>query len=190
VKSSAAALFLIGVMAVPLADQIVAFLWTLGIGMTAGLCHVIYRAISDTLRLKKVGTFAGDLVFWIVLTVISFYVLLRANYGQLRLYVFIGLLLGAFLFTHFLGRHSYRLARWLLRAGAWVAGCLAMLMGYAWKLISLPFKIVFITAVFPVRLSARALGGVGNFAGRVIGKPFRRFKVRITSWLGSIRAKP
>jgi len=171
----------------PLADQIAVFLWTLAIGMTAGLCYIIYRAISDTLRLKKVGTFAGDLVFWIILTVISFYVLLRANYGQLRLYVFIGLFLGAFLFTHFLGRHSYRLVRWLFRAGGWVAGCLAMLLSYVWKLISLPFRVVFIILVFPVQLSARVLGG---FAGRLAGNPYLRLKGKITTWIGSVRRKP
>lgn len=174
----------------PLADQIAVFLWTLAIGMTAGLCYVIYRAISDTLRLKKVGTFAGDLVFWIILTVISFYVLLRANYGQLRLYVFIGLFVGALLFTHFLGRYSYSLVRWLFRAGGRVAGFLAMLLSYAWKLIALPFRIVFIIVIVPVQLSARLFGGMGRFAGRLTGNPYSRLKGKITTWLVGIRKKP
>jgi len=174
----------------PLADQITVFLWTLAIGMTAGLCHTIYRVISDTLRLKKVGTFAGDIVFWMILTAISFFVLLRANYGQLRLYVFIGLFLGVFLYTRLLGRHSYVAVRWLFRAAARLAAFLAMLLHYIWKIISFPFRIAFMTVIFPVQLSARFFGRLGNFARKVAGTPLRHIKGKITTLSVRIRRKP
>ena len=158
--------------------------------MTAGLCHTIYRAISDTLRLKKVGTFAGDIVFWMVLTAVSFFALLRANYGQLRLYVFIGLFLGVFLYSRLLGRHSYSMVRWFFRVVARVAAFLGLLLHYAWKIISFPFRVVFMTVIFPVRLSAGLLGRLGNFARKAAGNPLKGIKGKITTLFVGIRKKP
>ncbi|MFZ5642732.1 MAG: spore cortex biosynthesis protein YabQ [Bacillota bacterium] len=163
----------------PLAEQIAVFLWTLAIGMMAGLCYVVYRVISDILNLKKIGTYAGDIFFWILLTIISFAVLLRANYGELRLYVFIGLFLGAFLFTKLLGGYFYRIMKWLFWAMGRVLSFLAMLFLYAWRALTFPFRIVFIIIVFPVRLLGRLLGGVGRFTGKIAGNSYARGRAKV-----------
>lgn len=153
----------------PLADQIVTFAYTLAIGMLAGLCYEVYRAVRDLLKLKSVGTFAGDIIFWLLLTVIAFVLLIRANYGQLRFYVFVGLLLGTFLFIRLLGGVAYRLVRWVLYQAGKVLRLVALLLYYLWMAVSFPFRLVFITVVFPVHLAGRLLGRAGRLAGRPAG---------------------
>lgn len=160
----------------PLVDQVFIFVWTVAIGMLAGLCYEIYRVIRDMLRLKKVGTFAGDIIFWLFLTAFSFFLLLKANYGQLRLYVFIGLLLGAFLFVRFMGGCAYRLVSWKFYLVGRVLKLLSLLLYYIWKVVTLPFRIVFIAVAFPVRLLGRLTGRAGHFAGRIINRPVNRVK--------------
>lgn len=158
------------------------FLWTLLLGMLAGMFYVVYRVVSDTLRLKKVGTFAGDIIFWLLLTAIAFLILLKANYGQLRLYVFIGLFLGAFLFARILGNYSYRLVRWMLYMTGRIFKLIALTLYYAWRAVTFPFRIVFITVAFPARLLNRLLGGAGRVAGNWLG----RLKAKISSFLGGM----
>jgi len=164
-----------------LAEQVAVFMWTLVIGMLAGLCHVIYRVISDMVRLKRIGTFAGDIIFWLFLTAVAFSVLLKANYGEMRLYVFIGLFLGAFLFNRFLGGFFYRLVRWLFYSAGRVLRLLALLFYYSWKVLTFPFRIVFITVIFPIRLFGSALGRAGRFTGKIAGGSLSRAKGKIST---------
>lgn len=162
----------------PLAEQITAFAWTVAIGMLAGLCYEIYRAVSDMMKLRKVGTFTGDIIFWLFLTVFAFVLLIKANYGQLRLYVFIGLLLGAFLFVRLLGGYSYRLVRWTFYVAGRFFRLAALFLYYLWRVVAFPFRIIFITLVFPVHLAGRLLGRAGRFTGRLVGRPVNSVKGR------------
>lgn len=166
----------------PLLEQLEVFSWTLLIGMLAGMLHVVYRVVRDILKLKKFGTSAGDIIFWLLLTVIAFVILLKANYGQLRLYVFIGLFLGSFLFTRILGDCTYRLVRRVLHIAGKAVRLAALLLYYAWKAVTFPFRMLFMVVVFPLGLIGRLLGGAGMAAGRAS----RGIKVKITGALGRI----
>lgn len=166
-----------------LIDQLEVFLWTLLAGMLAGMFHVIYRVVSDTLKLKRIGTFAGDIIFWLFLTAIAFLILLKANYGQLRLYVFIGLFLGAFLFTRCLGNYFYRLLRWLLYIAGKVLRLLALTICYIWKAFTFPFRVVLMIVIFPLRIFKRIFNGVGRWAGGVISRSTGKISSRLTGVL-------
>lgn len=163
----------------PLNDQIETFAWTLVIGMVIGLCYEIYRAVRDALRLRKFGTFTGDIIFWLFITAFAFIMLVRANYGQLRLYVFIGLILGAFLFVRLLGGVTYGLVRRALYLTGRLIRLTALLLYHLWRVITFPVRIVFIAVIFPVRLAGRLTGRAGRLAGRLAGRPLGAVKGRI-----------
>ncbi|MFZ5632781.1 MAG: spore cortex biosynthesis protein YabQ [Bacillota bacterium] len=170
----------------PLADQIVAFVWTLVMGMLAGLCYQVYRVIYDLLKLKKAGTFTGDIIFWLFLTAFAFIVLLKANYGQLRLYVFMGLLMGAFLFVRLLGDCTYRMARWVLYLAGQFLRLLALFLYCLWRVVTFPFRIVFITVIFPFHLAGRLMGRLGTLTGRLVGQPVNKVKDKTTRLAGEL----
>ena len=160
-------------------QQIAAFLWTLAIGMAAGICYEVYRAVSDRLRLRKVGTFTGDIIFWTFLTVFAFFLLIRANYGQIRLYVFIGLVLGAFLSVRLLGRPAYRLVSWLLFVAGRILQLLALCLYYLWRVITFPFRVVLLIIVFPFSLAGRLFGRAGRQVRRLVNRPVSSLKGRL-----------
>lgn len=160
----------------PLSEQMTAFAWTLVMGMFAGLCYQTYRVFYDLLKPKKAGTFTGDIIFWLLLTAFAFIMLLKANYGQLRLYVFIGLLLGAFLFVRLLGDPSYRVLRQIIHLAGGLLRLAGRLCYYAWKVISFPFRVIFITVIFPFNLTGRLMG-------RLVGQPVGVALVKIGNLL-------
>ncbi len=172
-----------------LAEQVVIFAWTLAIGMLAGLCYEIYRVTRDVLRLKKAGTIFGDIIFWIFLTFLSFFLLLKANNGQLRLYVFIGLLLGAAVFLRFLGDPAYRLVRWNIYLAGRLLYLMAFIVCHIWRMVILPFRIFIMALVFPLRLLSGLFGGAGGLAGGMAGRRVNAVRLKIAGWSQKILKK-
>lgn len=63
-----------------------------GIGM--GIVFDGYRVVSDELQINRWWIPVLDLLYWIAATLVVFHVLSASNEGEVRTYVFLGLLLG------------------------------------------------------------------------------------------------
>lgn len=104
----------------PLALQARVLAVMVGLGALLGLVFDVYRVLRGRLRPGRKATLLGDLLFWVVATVIAFEMLLAGNWGELRLYVWLGCLLGAGLYHLLLSRLVIRflLALWSSAAAA------------------------------------------------------------------------
>lgn len=81
-----------------LAEQTYAFLMTILAGGVVGFLFDLYRVLRSALRPKQFATAVADLLFWIAVTPTVFALLLAGNWGELRLYVAVGLAIGLFLY--------------------------------------------------------------------------------------------
>lgn len=81
-----------------MASQILAFVVMVGAGLVVGLMFDVYRVIRVLVRPRAVGGVLMDLAFWVVTTPALFVMLLIGNWGELRLYVFLGVGLGLFVY--------------------------------------------------------------------------------------------
>jgi spore cortex biosynthesis protein YabQ len=88
-----------------LANQAGIFLLTVITGMGLAVLFDVYRVIRRQLRLRTVLTYIGDFIYWVVATCIAFGMLLAGNGGEIRLYVFIGLLSGAVVYYQMFSRY-------------------------------------------------------------------------------------
>lgn len=89
--------------------QVIAFAVTIALGIFIGLACDVLRLIRGTFRPSRRVLFFYDLFFWIVITVITFIVLLSSNWGEVRVYVFIGLGFGAVIYAIVLSKPCYKL---------------------------------------------------------------------------------
>jgi spore cortex biosynthesis protein YabQ len=64
-----------------------------------------YRTARNTFKLKTLGTSFGDFLYWLFAALAVFAVLIFANEGQIRFYVFLALFLGAFIYFRFFSKH-------------------------------------------------------------------------------------
>jgi len=92
---------------VSLAEQSWSFLATILIGAGAAFIYDFYAAARTSLRLRRWGTGIGDVFFWLILIPFVFGLLLPANWGEVRWYVFLGLLLGAGLYRRTLSKAAF-----------------------------------------------------------------------------------
>lgn len=177
----------------PLADQLSVFILTVAIGMLAGFCFDVYRVVRNLFRLRKIGTFLGDIFFWLAFTGLSFYILLLGNAGEVRFYVFIGLVIGAFMYLQLLGKYTYPLVEWIFYAIRRSIKLFLAALLFLWKVITFPVKVLFMVVIFPFQLLARGLGyikkGLRKVAGRLIGQPVRKLKIKIRMYLQKFKPK-
>ena len=74
------------------------FLKTIYGGLIIGFLYDLYRLFRYYRKPKKVATFFEDFIFWVIVSLISLYILLNSNYGELRGFIFIGFVTGAVLY--------------------------------------------------------------------------------------------
>ncbi|MBP1938450.1 spore cortex biosynthesis protein YabQ [Paenibacillus sediminis] len=67
-------------------------------GAVLGLAFNSYRVVSEQLHFPRWCTHLLDLVYWLGAAMFVFEMLFRSNNGELRLYVFLGLFLGGWIY--------------------------------------------------------------------------------------------
>jgi spore cortex biosynthesis protein YabQ len=145
-----------------LINQARAFASTIVIGMSAGLLYDYYRAVRAVYKLKGIGTFVGDVLYWLVTTVVVFGMLLWGTQGELRLYVLIGIGLGALLYFHLFSRAACRLFRLKFHAIQRIWDLLLKTLAWAWLVVTYPVRLLLVGLSYPFRL----LGNIFKKTGR------------------------
>jgi spore cortex biosynthesis protein YabQ len=90
-------------------SQFSTFLTTIATGITLGVVFDCYRVLRGTYRPKVLMTWVTDLLYWLIATVIVFIALVISNWGELRFYVFLGILSGLGLYYRLLSLYVIRL---------------------------------------------------------------------------------
>jgi len=86
-----------------------------GCGVTLGACFDTIGVAVREFRLHRVVQALIDVLYWIAATIFVFRVLMMANYGEVRFFIFIGLAMGVILYALMLGRPFRRLVEILIR---------------------------------------------------------------------------
>lgn len=112
----------------------------LAAGLGLGFCLDVYNVIKEQVRLKGwVVTFI-DLFYWIGAACLVFQLLMWSNWGELRLYIFIALGSGFFLYLFLL---QPWVSRWIDRLLRFVTTLLIAGLRLLEKLLWLPLKYIF-----------------------------------------------
>lgn len=152
-----------------LANQAYYFAATIVIGLIMGFCYDYYSFVRDVLKLRRVGTLLGDLIFWLLITLIVFLLLLKTNMADLRFYVFIGISLGALIYYLILSR-AVRITmrfKFFLLQRAWELMVRVVL--FLWFLVNYPIRLLFLILSYPI-----------NFFQSIVAKLW--FKIKLTAY--------
>lgn len=134
-----------------LAEQFTAFLITIGIGVAAACVYDLYRVVRLTLRLRRLGSGVGDLLFWLVLTAVVYGLLLLGIAGDVRWSVLAGLVIGALIYRRYLSDRGYRL---------WTS--LGRVLRPVRRVAGYPFICLWVIASGPFRAPVRLFRAIGQ----------------------------
>lgn len=73
-------------------------------GMVVGVIFDVYRIVRWRMGLNNIITFVGDLFFSFTALLVMIFFAEKANYLELRFYLFLGSLLGLLVYLHFFSR--------------------------------------------------------------------------------------
>lgn len=149
-----------------LVGQTYSFVSTIIIGLTASFVYDYYRVVRRVFRLRKMGTFLGDIIFWIFTTALVFVMLLYSNWGELRLYVFIGFGLGALIYFRIFSPAVNR-----------AIGVKFYLLFKLWEITVRFFHLLLTVFLFPFRLFILVLSFPINFLLRIL--TFSKIKIKV-----------
>lgn len=166
----------------PLANQLSAFAVTLAIGVLAGFCYDYYRVLREIWGLKKTGTYLGDMLFWIFITGLVFFLLLLGNWGVVRLYVFIGLGLGALFYFQLLSKITRRMLKIKFHLLQQIWGLFVRLVCFWGKVILFPVRLLLFILGYPLLLLRKIGRGCRMLFYNLIGR-------RVVSIVGKVKAK-
>ncbi|MFP4016071.1 MAG: spore cortex biosynthesis protein YabQ [Halanaerobiales bacterium] len=77
-----------------LIDQIKTFFCMLLFGISVGVLFNIYQVFIHRLKLKRFIIHITDVIFSLILGITGFLILININYGNLRFYVILAIVLG------------------------------------------------------------------------------------------------
>ncbi len=149
-------------------EQFLAFAATVAAGLAAAFFYNYYRELRRAFKFRKRATILGDIVFWLVTTAMIFLVLLRGNWGEVRLYVFVGLFLGAFFYYWLLSASVSRFLRFKFQV-----------VKKTWRLFVRAMRIIWKAALFPFRLIILAVSLPLEFLGGLLQRAVKKLK---TAW--------
>jgi spore cortex biosynthesis protein YabQ len=173
-----------------LTSQIFAFCVTVLTGFLLGIFFDVYRVGRGIIRPRRIISHLSDLLFWLISTGFIFLLLLFGNWGEVRLYVFIGVGLGLFIHLQWFSRLTVRLLMILLKLLGYIKKLVIACLHYILIVILFPFRLVKNIIIIPVGFISSIVIALNKWISRMfrrlIGIPVKRAWNRIKRKLRKI----
>lgn len=158
-------------------------------GVLIGILFDLYRVLAHELHFPRWLIPLLDLAYWAVATVLIFRVLLFSNFGQVRLFVFLGLFAGYTLYFLVLSQASMQTIRWLIRVVKAIVRflvrtfqiCIVKPVLFIYKMIIMILNFSAMVAIFVCKLVVQLLYPV-RFLARLLGRAIRPY-LKVPGWL-------
>lgn len=163
---------------VPLELQFYTFSLMVLTGIVLGLAFDAYRVFRGVTGARGgILSHVGDLLFWAVATILVTIALWQGNWGELRLYVFLGLGLGLVIYYWLASRMVisliagfFRLSR---RLGAFFARLLAVILRILLAIVLFPYRVLRYLWRWPARvikgIAPGVTAGIREALARLLG---------------------
>jgi spore cortex biosynthesis protein YabQ len=163
-------------MIVSVSSQAYVFFCTIVGGMAIALVYDFFRIFRRAVKTGGLVTYVQDLLYWIMAALILFFTVYYSNDGELRVYVFIGALLGVIFYALLFSRAVMSSSLFIIKIVSWVIKGLIFILSY-------PIRLIW-------RLLATPAGRLLRSSWRVVRKTGSRGRVRFSKlkfWAKSVR---
>jgi len=159
--------------------QVTNFFSAIGIGLLIGVMFDLYRGMWKKCAPSSKTMPLWDIIWWLLVTALVFFILLNINWGELRLYLFLGQIIGFVIYykkisPHFLKRFIVFLT--------WLEKTVKKLV----IIVVIPFRVMKTILLWPITIVFLVmkkiilfLKKVGRVSGLILRAIPRKIKKRI-----------
>lgn len=133
-----------------LASQFYAFVVTVFMGLTIGILYDFYRFTKGIIRPGKLLGYIADVSFWVISTLAVFLLLLIGNWGEIRMYVIIGVLMGTVVYFKLFSSRVIRVMQGVYYCFKTIVLYCAKIIGVIWMVITYPFNLLINIVIVPI----------------------------------------
>ncbi|THF74494.1 spore cortex biosynthesis protein YabQ [Cohnella fermenti] len=169
-------------------------------GLAMGVFFDAYRVACYRFSVSRWMIPGFDIAYWMLATFMVFHTLLNSNFGEVRVYVFLGIGIGISGYFALLSPKVLKVIRFLFRVveqtalGVWrtvraivIVPLLWLTRVLAWIMETL-FIVTAVIVLWTLRLLAKPLGGLGRWLWTRL-LPVRRMLSPAVRWAGRARDK-
>ena len=124
-----------GVQIIMVTNQAYLFLIFTINGIIIGLLFDFFRISRKVFNTKDVVTYIEDVLFWILSGAIVLYSIFVFNNGELRLYMFLGIVLGAFIYLLYISSYIIKINVKVIHLLKKIFGFVILPFNYIYKLL-------------------------------------------------------
>jgi spore cortex biosynthesis protein YabQ len=135
-------------MTVSISSQAYIFFCTVIGGMVVALIYDLFRIKRKAIKTGNLLTYIEDLLFWILVAVVMFITVYYSNEGELRSYLFLGMLIGIILYALLLSKP-------IMSSSLFIINVVSKIFKAVWFLVSYPVRIILKLMAIPVRISSK-----------------------------------
>lgn len=114
-------------------NQAYTFLLFILNGICIGIFFDLFRILRKTFKTSDWITYIEDVVFWILSGVITLYFIFAFNHGEIRLYLFLGILLGIIFYI-------LSISKYFIKVNVFIIDTIKTVLGKTIAIILYPIK--------------------------------------------------
>jgi len=138
------------------------FLCSVAGGMAIALIYDMFRISRKAIRTINLLIYFEDLLYWLIVAVVMFTMVYYSNEGELRSYIFIGVIIGAILYM-------LLFSRIIISSSMMIINVVRKIFKTIFLVLIFPFKILLKILAIPARFTVK-YAGVSVRGLRHIGK--------------------
>lgn len=113
--------------------ETIVFLASINTGLIAGMIYDVYRVFRYYSKPKKILSFIEDLIFWLLISIVFFFTLIKTTEGVIRGFLFFGFLLGLGIYFKLISKYIFIIIKGIIRL-------ILDLINEILKIITFPYK--------------------------------------------------
>jgi len=90
-------------------EQLISFIYFIIVGIVLSIIFDIFRILRRTIKTSDIVTNIQDILFYIITGIIILFSIFYFNKGQLRVYIFIGIILGTTFYMVFISKYFIKI---------------------------------------------------------------------------------
>lgn len=168
-------------MPISIGNQAYIFLYSVLSGMLIAFIYDVFRIKRKAIKTGNIGIYFEDLIYWVIVATIMFGMVYLSNDGEIRGYIFIGVVIGISLYVLVFSKIIIKTALIIIRL-------IYKISKFVWKILSFPIIVLLKIISIPLRLLYKIFNNIFKIVKRLGRGGVRRVKLN-SKILKKIRKK-